>query len=185
MAHDAQPSEQAVSKEFMRRLPLFSGLSEEDLERLYQMASVTSVGPGALLIREGEEGDALYIVIEGELEIIKGLGVREQVIATRGSGEVVGEMALLEQSRRSASARALSDTRLLVIDQAAFRTLLACSSSAAPVSSASCTRRTPAPGRSRRWSGRSRVTPTSTRHRCKRSTSMRAWRPPWSSCATR
>lgn len=133
---DASPppsgqSEQAVSKEFMRRLPLFSGLDEDDLERLYQMASVTSVGPGALLIREGEAGDALYIVIEGELEIVKGLGAREQVLATRGSGEVVGEMALLEQSPRSASARALRGTRLLVIDQAAFRTLLACSSSAA------------------------------------------------------
>jgi signal transduction histidine kinase len=111
----------------MRQLPLFAGLGEADLERLYQLSRLLTVAQGAYLIREGEAGDELYIIIDGELEIIKGQGASAQTLAVRTVGEVVGEMAILEQSPRSASARALKPSRLLVIDRTALMTLLACS----------------------------------------------------------
>lgn len=123
-------SESVHGKELMRRLPLLEGLAEDDLEQLYEMSSIVTVPAGTLLMREGEPGDTLYIIVDGELEILKGEGSAEQVIANRRAGEVVGEMAVLERAPRFASARTLRDSRLLVIDQAAFATLLSCSSTA-------------------------------------------------------
>jgi signal transduction histidine kinase len=116
--------------DFLRRLPLFSDLSETDLERLHDMASRLTVPEGERFIEEGTAGDALYVIIDGEVEITHRERSREVVLATRESGEFIGEMSLLEDAPRSASARALRETELLVIRRAAFQTLLSCSPSA-------------------------------------------------------
>jgi signal transduction histidine kinase len=114
----------------LRRVPLFAGLSEEDLERLYQMAETVSVPAGQLVLQEGDPGDALYVVLDGELEITKRQGGQDILLAVSRAGEFLGEMSLLEQRPRSASVRTLQESRLLVISQAAFQTLLSCSPSA-------------------------------------------------------
>jgi signal transduction histidine kinase len=114
----------------LRGVPLFADLSEEDLEQLYQMAETVSIPAGELVFEEGSPGDALYVVLDGELEISKRQGGQDVVLAVRGTGEFIGEMALLEQAPRSASVRTLRESRLLVISQAAFETLLSCSPSA-------------------------------------------------------
>jgi signal transduction histidine kinase len=114
----------------LRRVPLFAGLSEEDLERLYQMAETISVPAGQLVLQEGDPGDALYVVLDGELEITKRQGGQDILLAVSRAGEFLGEMSLLEQRPRSASVRTLQESRLLVISQAAFQTLLSCSPSA-------------------------------------------------------
>src|SRR5215212_220419 len=114
----------------LRRVPLFAGLSEEDLERLYQMAETVSIPAGQLVLQEGEPGDALYVVLDGELEITKRQGGQDILLAVSRAGEFLGEMPLLEQTPRSASVRTLRESRLLVISQAAFQTLLSCSPSA-------------------------------------------------------
>ena len=116
--------------EEVRRVPLFADLSEVDLERLYQMAETISIHSGELVFEEGSPGDALYVVLDGELEVTKRRGGQDVVLAVRGVGEFIGEMSLLEQAPRSASVRALRESRLLVISQAAFQTLLSCSPSA-------------------------------------------------------
>ena len=114
----------------LRRVPLFAGLAEEDLERLYQMAETVSIPAGQLVLQEGEPGDALYVVLDGELEITKRQGGQDILLAVSRAGEFLGEMSLLEQTPRSASVRTLRESRLLVISQAAFQTLLSCSPSA-------------------------------------------------------
>lgn len=114
----------------LRRVPLLASLSEEDLERLYGMAQTVSISAGQCVIQEGDPGDALYIVLDGELEITKRQGGQDVVLAVRSTGEFIGEMSLLEQAPRSASAHTLRDSRLLVISLAAFQTLLSCSPSA-------------------------------------------------------
>jgi signal transduction histidine kinase len=114
----------------LRRVPLFAGLSEGDLERLYQMAETVSVPAGQLVLREGDRGDALYVVLDGELEITKRQGGQDILLAVSRAGEFLGEMSLLEQTPRSASVRTLRESRLLVISQTAFKTLLSCSPSA-------------------------------------------------------
>ena len=114
----------------LRRVPLFAGLSEEDLERLYQMAETVSIPAGELVLQEGDPGDALYVVLDGELEITKRQGGQDILLAVSRAGEFLGEMSLLEQTPRSASVRTSQESRLLVISQAAFQTLLSCSPSA-------------------------------------------------------
>jgi signal transduction histidine kinase len=82
------------------------------------------------VLQEGEPGDALYVVLDGELEITKRQGGQDILLAVSRAGEFLGEMSLLEQTPRSASVRTLRESRLLVISQAAFQTLLSCSPSA-------------------------------------------------------
>jgi signal transduction histidine kinase len=119
-----------VTLDELRRVPLFADLSEDDLERLYQMAKTVSIPAGALVFEEGSSGDALYVVLDGELEVSKRQSGQDVVLAVRRAGEFIGEMSLLEQAPRSASVRTLRESRLLMINQAAFETLLSCSPSA-------------------------------------------------------
>ncbi len=114
----------------LRKIPLFADLSEEDLERLYQMAETVSVPAGELVLREGDQGDSLFVVLDGELEVTKRQGSQDILLALYKPGQFFGEMALLEQVPRSASVRTLQESRLLVISQVAFQTLLSCSPSA-------------------------------------------------------
>ena len=114
----------------LRQIPLFADLSEEDLEQLYQMAETVSIPAGQLVLREGDQGDSLYVVLTGELEVTKRQGSQDILLAVYMPGQFFGEMALLEQAPRSASVRTLQESRLLVISQAAFQTLLTCSPSA-------------------------------------------------------
>lgn len=116
---------------FMRRQPLFEGLSRADLEQLESLAGVREVRAGEVLIEEGAPGAEMYIVIDGEVEIRRGMGQEsEAVLGVRGEGEVIGEMSLLGGGPRSASAVALRDGRLLVIGREALDTLFRCSTAA-------------------------------------------------------
>ncbi len=120
-----------MSLDFLRRLTLFADLPEADLHALVQRAEPVTLPAGEWLMREGEIGDALYAVLEGGIEITKRSGEQEVVLAVRGPGEVIGELALLEQTPRSASGRAVQDTQLLRIGKEAFKQMLAASPSAA------------------------------------------------------
>ena len=120
-----------MSIEFLQRLPLFADLPEADLRALYQRAEPMTLPAGEWLMREGEMGDALYVVLEGGIEISKRSGEQEVTLAVRGPGEVIGEMALLDQTPRSASGRIVQDVSLLKISKEAFRQVLAASPTAA------------------------------------------------------
>jgi signal transduction histidine kinase len=94
------------------------------------MAETVSIPAGQLVLQEGDQGDSLYVVLTGELEVTKRQGSQDILLAVYMPGQFFGEMALLEQAPRSASVRTLQESRLLVISQAAFQTLLTCSPSA-------------------------------------------------------
>jgi signal transduction histidine kinase len=115
----------------LRQVSLFASLSEKDLEQLYEMAETVLIPAGELVMREGDPSDSLYVVLEGQLEVITRQGSQDVLLAVYGPGQFFGEMALLEQAPRSASVRTLRESRLLVISQAEFSTLLSRSASAA------------------------------------------------------
>src|SRR5215211_7370998 len=94
------------------------------------MAETVSIPAGQLVLREGDPGDSLYVVIDGELEVTKRQGNQDVLLALYEPGQFFGEMALLEQAPRSASVRTLRESTLLMISQGAFQTLLSCSASA-------------------------------------------------------
>ena len=113
-----------MSHELLRQLPLFAQLSDADLALLEEASRPSDLAAGDILMREGSPGGSLYVILEGELEITKRTGPGDLVIAVRGPGEVIGEMSLLDGSPRTATVRALGPSRLLEIDQPAFRRLV-------------------------------------------------------------
>lgn len=119
-----------MSKEFLRQLPLFAGLSDEDLDRLYEMAEPVEIRAGAVLIEEGSPGDSAYVALKGTFEVTHRTGEQEVVIAGCGPGDIIGEISLLEGAPRSATIRALNDGSLLKISKDAFEKLLSWSPAA-------------------------------------------------------
>jgi signal transduction histidine kinase len=111
--------------EFLRRLALFAGIGAEHLAGLAQVAQVVAVPAGRLVIEEGTAGDALYLVLDGELEVTRRAGGQAVVLAHHGPGAFVGETSLVLDEPRSASVHAVRESRLLRIDRAAFDSYLA------------------------------------------------------------
>ena len=99
------------------------GLSDELLERLAAQADEVRVGAGEWLMREGDEADSLFLVQTGRLEVVDE-GPPEKVIRMLRRGDVLGELALLREDRRSASVRAIRDAGLLEISRSAFAELI-------------------------------------------------------------
>jgi CRP-like cAMP-binding protein len=75
-----------------------------------------SLEPGHVVFREGDAGDSMYIVLEGELEI----RVRDKVIDTTGPGGIVGEMALIDNSPRSATCVAKTACKIVPVNERQF-----------------------------------------------------------------
>jgi signal transduction histidine kinase len=117
--------------DFLKKVPLFAELPDEDLERLCDSLVRLELKAGTELFAEGDDGDAAYLIEQGKLEILKSSGNRQILLAVRGAGEVIGEVALLEQKPRIASVRAQTDVTLIEIKQEEFRKLLRTSPSAA------------------------------------------------------
>jgi signal transduction histidine kinase len=115
----------------LRTSPLFQTLSDDELQQLMDMAETVSLHAGETLIRQGDLGDAAYVVIRGEFEVQKQSGPSLIKIDVRNPGDVVGEMALLSQLPRSASVIAKTDCEVLRIPQEAFEKLLSSSTTAA------------------------------------------------------
>ena len=115
----------------LRKSPLFQGLSDDELQQLMDMAEPVSLHAGDVLIKQGDLGDAAYVVIKGEFEIQKQSGQSLIKIDVRNPGDVVGEMALLARTPRSASVISKTDSEVLRIPQEAFEKLLSSSSKAA------------------------------------------------------
>src|SRR5512141_185070 len=113
-----------MSKEFLRNLPLFADLPEEDMDRLYEMAESIALRPGQVLMKEGEPGDAVYVVLDGTFEVTKRTGGHEVAISGCKPGDVIGEISLLDRAPRTATVRALGPAHLVRISQASFYQLL-------------------------------------------------------------
>jgi CRP-like cAMP-binding protein len=79
---------------------------------------------GTVLFREGEPGDAMYVIHSGSVEIRRTIGEQERLIAVLPAGEFLGEMALLNKRPRSATAVVREPSRLLVIDGRTFEAML-------------------------------------------------------------
>lgn len=75
---------------------------------------------GTVILRQGESGDHMYVVMEGELSILIG----DRQIATASPGEIIGEMALINSETRTATVIATSDCVLADIDRSSFDSLL-------------------------------------------------------------
>jgi signal transduction histidine kinase len=111
------------AKEFLR--PILFGLEEEHLEELAKAAVEYSVPAGTIIVNEGDEGDAVYFIVEGSVDIIKLYeDGTERFLHSSGPGEPFGEMALLQEGGRTATIRAAEPLTVLKIGREPFLNVL-------------------------------------------------------------
>ena len=113
--------------DFLKMVPLFSDMPEDELRSLCPMVDEVLLVQGEELFKEGANGDRAYVIEKGQLEILKESAGREVLLAVREPGEVIGEMALLEQTPRMATARARTDSVVLAIHKEQLDHLLSTS----------------------------------------------------------
>lgn len=103
---------------------LFAALSESDLQRLARLCLLKEYTPGDLILQEGSTGLGLFIITAGRVEVFKTRDGEPIPLAVLGEGDVLGEIALLDDQPRSASAVALEPTECLLLSRSRFRNLL-------------------------------------------------------------
>jgi len=113
-------------EEALARVDLFSGLRKKELKDLAKYCLERTVSPGSVLLSQGEQGLGLFILTKGTVRITRKNSPdgAEVVLGTAGVGDVIGEMALLDDLPRSATVRALDEVSVLVLPFWDFRVLL-------------------------------------------------------------
>ena len=106
--------------ERLASIELFEGFSPEELSRVGELVDDVDAEAGALLTEQGKPGQEAYVIVDGTAAVEVG-GRR---VATLGPGELVGEMALIDNRPRSATVKATTAMKLLALDVKSFRTLL-------------------------------------------------------------
>lgn len=97
----------------LRRAPLFDALDEEDARALRRQMAEVKLTRGERLFMEGENGDALYVVLEGKMKLTRAAADgRENLLSVIGPGEMFGELSLFDPIPRTATASAVTDVLL-------------------------------------------------------------------------
>jgi serine/threonine protein phosphatase PrpC len=114
------PADAAVAAEqriaILKRIPIFAHLTYNELVKVVGLTQLVKVKGGETFIREGEPGDELYVVLAGEVSVVKG----GQHITALKAGAHLGEMALIDNAMRSATIVAASDCNLLAMRRDEF-----------------------------------------------------------------
>ncbi len=111
---------------FLRRVSLLADLSPYDLQKVASITTEQFYGQGETIFSQGDDGDEMYVVISGEARVFipQGKGEPEIELSRQKNGDVFGEMAVISGDKRSATAVAVSDIHLLVLDRRSFESLI-------------------------------------------------------------
>lgn len=127
-ASTATPSDQGTTDQYiaiLARVPLFVDLSKRELQHLSVACRQRDYAAGEVLVRQGEPGAGLFVVVSGQVQITQHHDdATSQAMSTAGPGDIFGEMALLDDQPRSATATALEPTRVLLLPVFDFRAAL-------------------------------------------------------------
>jgi len=105
---------------FLREIPLLSGFSLDELWQVAKVVDEESFEKGETFIWEGDVGDALYLILSGDVLVHQG----EKELNRQGPGGMIGELALLDNEPRSASITALTEVQSLRIDRGQFEDIM-------------------------------------------------------------
>ena len=105
---------------FFKRIPMFADLEIEELFELKDISSEREYKNGEEIITEGESGNESFIIADGMIEILK----NSKTITTLEKGDYFGEMAIIENEPRSATAISKGNSLLVVLDGDAFRKMI-------------------------------------------------------------
>lgn len=124
MTFTCSTKDQLSLQTFLRSVPIFSNLSEENLNHLIRITAQMRLSEGVYLFEEGSIGRYFFVIEEGEIEICTTSGDKELLLAVRKPGEIIGELSLLDKLPRMASARARTWCNVLIIPREAFDRLI-------------------------------------------------------------
>jgi PPM family protein phosphatase len=110
----------ALKREVLQRMPLFARLSDRELLRVMQTVEVRTYDDGQTVIREGDKGDELFIVLSGKVNVSRG----GETLTRLGAGEHFGEMALIRAVPRSATVKSDGGAELIAIRRTDFFEIL-------------------------------------------------------------
>ncbi len=114
-------AEDAAIASALERVGLFQGFERAEIERIVARGCLIEFPGGAILFREGDPGEGLYLVVDGSVRIIKTVvNVGEEAMAVAEAGDFFGEMALIDDMPRSATAEAREASRLFLLKKADF-----------------------------------------------------------------
>jgi CRP-like cAMP-binding protein len=108
----------------LKKIALFSALSEQEIYQVMKLSFEKKYTKDATLFVEGQPGEVLYIVKQGGVNILKKTAQGEVLLSTLGPGEFLGEISLIDDSPRSATARVAEDSVLIVITRKCFQDML-------------------------------------------------------------
>lgn len=110
--------------ELLKKVRIFQGLSDDELEKFAAISADEQFPPEAVIIEEGAEGRALYIIKKGTVKVSKVEGEMETELVKLVAGEEFGEMSLVEDTTTSARVTAYNDVECMVISRDPFLELL-------------------------------------------------------------
>ena len=119
-ADGARARRLALKREVLAKMPLFSRLQERELLRIMQVVEVIAFEPGEVIVKEGDRGDELFIVLSGTVRVARG----ESTLLEIGAGEAFGEMALIRSMPRSATVTAVEPSELIALRRQDFFEIL-------------------------------------------------------------
>ena len=115
-----------ITRELVKDISIFSELTEEEFIELSGMTEVVKVKAGEVLLKQRDKSEAFYIILEGELEVLKEMKKGKiKKLVEMGPGAIVGEMAFIAGTRRSATIKALTDITLIKIKNKPFKASMA------------------------------------------------------------
>ena len=117
------PSRNGFKPGSLRRIKILANMSDAQLAHLAEFMELEGVPQWTVVVRQGEPGDAMYLVMSGELRARTMVGETETILTTLGPGDFFGEMALFDEGPRSADVVANMDSTLLRLSSAAFQRL--------------------------------------------------------------
>jgi hypothetical protein len=107
----------------LRRVKILASLSDVQLERLAQVMELQRVKQWSMVVKQGDPGDSMYLILEGELRARMVAAGKETILSTLGPGEFFGDMSLFDQGPRSADVVANVDSTLLKLTATTFENL--------------------------------------------------------------
>jgi hypothetical protein len=118
------PSVAGLKPGSLRRVKIFADLSDAQLERFVTFMEIARVKQWAEIVKQGDHGDAMYLVLDGELRVRMMIGGKESILVTLGPGDFFGEISLFDHGPRSADVVANLDGTLLKISAKKFDRLI-------------------------------------------------------------
>ncbi len=116
----ASENEGLGRRDVIRKIPLFADLAPDEIDRLAEISTEASFGPGTVIVDQGDPGTFCHVIVSGTASVY----VRGEYVTTSGPGSMIGEMSLVDHRPRTATVVADRELTTLQFDSDAFRVLL-------------------------------------------------------------